>query len=77
MVVDMNQIAPDIAYEISGASSDLSHECIAFYAEVYRMVLCTTKPVLVSAVTCGSEIFVFAVKFSETVRVRQTCYFDM
>ena len=77
MVVNMDQVAPDIAYEISGASSDLSHECIAFYAEVYSMVLCATKPVLVSAGTCGSVIFVFAVKFSETVCVRQTCYFDV
>ena len=75
MVVDMNQVTPDIAYEISGASSDLPHETIAFYAEVYSMVLCTTKPVLVSARTCSSVIFVFTVEFSETVRVRQTCYF--
>ena len=77
MIVDMDQVAPDIAYEISGASSDLSHKCIAFYAKVYRMALFRTKPVFVSAWTRGSVSFVFAVKFSETVRVRQTCYFDM
>lgn len=77
MVVDMDQVAPDIAYEISGASSNLSHECIAFYTEVYRMVLLATKPVLVFAETCGSVIFVFAVEFSETVRVRQTCYINV
>jgi len=77
MVVDMDQVAPDIAYEISGASSDLPHKCIAFYTEVYSMVLFTTKPVLVSAVTCSSVIFVLAVEFSETCRVRQTCYFDV
>ena len=77
MVVDMYQVAPDIAHEISGASSDFPHECIAFYAEVYRMVLFTTKPVLVSAGTCGSVIFVLAVEFSETGRVRQTFYFNV
>ena len=77
MVVDMDQVATDVSYEMSGTSSDLSHECIAFYAEVYRMVLLATKPVLVSAGTCGSIIFVFAVKFSKTIRVRQTSYFDV
>ena len=77
MVVNMDQVAPDIAYEISGASSDLSHECIAFYAEVYSMVLCTTKPVFVFAVTCRSVIFVLAVEFSEAGRIRQAFYFDV
>lgn len=77
MVVDMDQVATDISYEMGGASSDLSHECIAFYAEVYRIVLFATKPVLVSAGICSSITLVSAVEFSETVRVRQTSYFNV
>ena len=31
MVIDMDQVATDISYEMGGDSSDLSHEFIAFY----------------------------------------------
>ena len=44
MVVDIDQVATDISYEMGGDSSDLSHEFIAFYAEVYSIVLFATKP---------------------------------
>jgi len=44
MVIDMDQVATDISYEMGGDSSDLSHEFIAFYAEVYSIVLFATKP---------------------------------
>ncbi|MBS1126851.1 MAG: hypothetical protein H6Q93_840 [Nitrospirae bacterium] len=77
VVVDMDRVVPDIAYEIGVASRDAPHEGAAVYTEVYGMVLLKVIQALVLALTCFHIIFVGAAYFLKTVCVRQMVYFDV
>ena len=49
MVIDINQVAPDITKETGPASRDPPHKCTAVYAEVYSVFLFAVNPVFVFA----------------------------
>jgi hypothetical protein len=73
----MDQVAPDIAKETGLAACDSPQKGAAVYAEIYAMVFSAVNAVRVFTGPSGSVIFVFAVEFRETIRVRQACYFDL
>ena len=77
MIVDIDQVAPDIAEETGGGPRDPPHKCTAVYTEVYGVFFFAVHPVFVFAGPAGSVIFVFAAEFPEAVRVREICYFNL